>query len=480
MQNELQNMINRTLDKQTKMKYAVIFTVLSLFLASCSTNRLNIEKPKESYIKPVVEEQTSTIALSLDIDMPSLEKSINKALPTLLYEDNNLEDDNLMLKVWKTQNIRFTVSGNKLTCTLPLKIWAQTGFKKTVLGITAQQYYQANGAITVKLTTTFYLLNNWKLATSTTVDSYTWTEKPTVKVAGFAMPVTTIADICINTMKKTINNSINDAIAENLDLKSIMEETWKQAQEPMLIDQEYDAWLKIIPEKAYSTNISNSGNKISINLGMDAVIEANVGKKPATSKKVSLPNYQLVPQITPDFNIYLNVDVDMKKLKEIAQKEVVGKIFEQGRRKIVINDVDIYGHDDLLVVGVHVLGAVKGAVYCIGKLYFDNDAQSLRITDFDFDITTKNALIKTANWMLHKKFLSLIEPYLTIPLKKEITDLLQSSNEMLNNYEITKGVFLKGNVSNVTFNHIDISSSSVIIRGNLKGNLKLFVNQLEF
>jgi len=454
--------------------------VLSLFTASCSTNRLNIEKPKESYIEPSIEKKMSTIGMSLDIDMPSLEKSINKLLPNLLYEDNSMEDDNLMLKVWKTQNIRFSINGNKLTCTLPLKVWAQTGFKKSVLGVTAQQYYQANGAITVKLTTYFQLQNDWTLVTYTSLDNYTWTEKPTINVAGFAMPVTTIADIVINSMKKTIHNSINDAVTENLNIKSIMEETWKKAQEPLLIDKEYDAWLKIYPETVYSTAISNSGNNLNINLGMNAVIEANVGKKPESSKKSQLPNYQQVTQIKPNFNIRLNVDIDMKKLKEIAQKEVLGKTFEQGRRKITINDLDIYGHDGFLVVAVHVVGAVRGTLYCVGKLYFDNNIQSLRITDFDFDMKTKHALAKTANWLLHKKFLNLIEPYLTISLKQEIDEVLQSSDELLDNYAIMKGVFLNGKINNVTFSNIDIMSSSVIVRGTLKGSLKLVVNQLEF
>lgn len=453
------------------------FIALCLFTASCSTNRLNIEKPKESYIEPSAEKKMSTIGISLDIDMPGLEKSINAMLPNLLYEDNNLEDNNLMLKVWKTQNIRFTINGNKLSCALPLKIWAQTGFKKTLLGVTAQQYYQANGAITVKLTTSFQLLNDWKLVTYTTLDSYTWTEKPTINVAGFAMPVTTIADVVINYMKKKINNSINEAIEENLDIKSLMEETWKKAQEPVLIDEEYDAWLKISPENVYSTLITSSGNKLNINLGMDAVIEANVGNKPAVAKRVPLPNYQQVSQIKPNFNIRLNVDMDMQKLKEIAKKEILGETFEQGRRKIHIDDLDLYGHDGFLVVAVHVLGSLKGTVYCIGKLYFDNETQSLRITDFDFDMQTKNALLKTANWMLHKKFLNLIEPYLTISLKQEIDEVLQSSNEMLDNYVIMKGVFLNGKINNVTFNTIDITNSSVIVRGSLKGNLKLVVKE---
>ena len=461
-------------------KYSFIFVLLPLLAASCSTNRLNIEKPPESYIKSPAEERMSTIALSLDIDMPSLEKSVNALLSNLLYEDNNIEDDNLMIKVWKAQNIRFNIVGNKLTCTLPLKIWVQTGFKKTILGVTAQQYYQANGAITVKLTTSFQLLNDWKFATYTTLDSYAWTEKPTVNVAGFAMPVTTIADIVIGAMKKTINNSINEAIEKNLNIKSMMESVWKKAQEPILVNEEYDAWLKISPDNVYSTNIVNSGKSININLGMDAVIEANVGKKPATSKRVPLPNYQQVSQIKPNFNINLHVDVEMKKLKEIATKEILGKTFEQGRRKIVIDDIDIYGHDGFLVIGAHIVGSIKGTVYCIGKLYFDNQVQSLRITDFDFDIKTKNALAKTANWLLHKKFLTLIEPYLTIPLKEEITEVLKSSNEMLNNYSIMKGVLLKGKIDNVTFNSINISPSSVVIEGSLKGNLNLSVSQLEF
>jgi len=462
------------------LKKYLFIIALPLFIASCATNRLNVEKPKESYVEPSVEEKMSTIGMSLDIDMPSFEKSVNAALPNLLYEDKDLAEDNLMMKVWKTQNIHFSVSGNKISCTLPLKIWVQTGFKKTVLGVTAQQYYQANGALTLKLSTSFQLLNDWQLVTYTSLDSYTWTEKPTVNVAGFAMPITTIADLTIAAMKKTINASINEAVEKNLDIKSMMETVWKKAQTPVLIDKDYDAWLKITPENIYSTSITNTGKNLNINLGMDAVIEANIGNKPAAAKRAPLPNYKQVSQIKPNFDISLNVDVDMKKLKEIAAKEIVGKTFEQAHRKVTVDGIDIYGHNGLLVVAANVVGAVKGTVYCVGKLYFDNEVQSLRITDFDFDVKTKNALAKTANWLMHKKFLTLIEPYLTISLKKEIDEVMQSSNEMLDNYVITKGVSLKGKINSVSFNRIDITHSSVIIRGKLKGNLKLFVNQLEF
>jgi len=49
-------------------KQVFIVIVFPLFIVSCSTNRLNIEKPKESYIEPSIEARMSTIGMSLDID----------------------------------------------------------------------------------------------------------------------------------------------------------------------------------------------------------------------------------------------------------------------------------------------------------------------------------------------------------------------------------------------------------------------------
>lgn len=462
------------------MKHKVlVFSALALSLFSCKT-QFNADRPKEEYIAPKVEKTLSNIGLSIDMDIPSLEKSLNNSLTGLIYEDNNLADDNMLIKVWKTKDFHFTVVGNKINYSVPLKIWVKTGYKKEVLGINLEQYVETNGAINVNLSSTFNLEKDWKISTLTGITNYNWTEKPNVNIAGLNLPVTYIADIALKAFKNKISNSIDKAIAEKADIKKTMTETWSKIQTPIQVNKDYNVWIAIEPKEILSTPIVGNGNKLLFNLGMNAFIESTVGQTPkANAVKIPLANYKTVNKLTPNFVINTNVSISHQKITEIADKELVGKEFAEGKKKVIINSIKIFGGENgLLVVETNVSGSANGTIYCVGKLAFDNETKVLRITDFDFDLNTRNALIKSANWLLHKNFLKMIEPNLSISLENEISNLLQSSNNFLKNYQIQKGVSLKGNLNNVLFDKITITKDALIVTGNINGNVRIELGDL--
>jgi hypothetical protein len=460
-------------------KIYVIIWLFSLLLTACGSSKLLIDKPDENYIPPTVENKASTIGISLEINVQDLEKSINGYLKNMIYDDNNIEDDNLKLKVWKNQDIHFTISGNKINCTIPLKVWVETRFKKTIFGATIQQNFSGNGGITIDLSSTYQLQKDWKITTSTKITNYTWTEKPTIKVAGFDMPITMIANLTLKALQQKINKSIDDAIAKNLDVRKMMTNTWASAQKPIQVNKDYDVWLKITPKSVLSTPMIANGTHVNFNLGMNAIIETSVGNK-IKDGNINLPDYQNVPSIKPEFNLLLNVNLDYKKLTEIASKQIVGKTFNEKGKHITIDKINFYGHNGMLVVETHVVGSANGTIYCIGKLAFDNDKQILSITDFDFDVKTKNALVKSANWLMHHKFLKMIEPYLIVSMKDQINDIVKSSNQMLSNYELMKGIILNGQLVKTNFDAITITPGAIVVSGQLSGNLKLKINQLQF
>jgi hypothetical protein len=212
---------------------------------------------------------------------------------------------------------------------------------------------------------------------------------------------------------------------------------------------------------------------------MNAFIESTVGQTPkANAVKIPLANYKTVNKLTPNFVINTNVSISHQKITEIAAKELVGKEFAEGKKKVIINSIKIFGGENgLLVVETNVSGSANGTIYCVGKLAFDNETKVLRITDFDFDLNTRNALIKSANWLLHKNFLKMIEPNLSISLENEISNLLQSSNNFLK-YQIQKGVSLKGNLNNVLLTKLPLLKILFIVTGNIKGNVLLSLGDL--
>lgn len=456
------------------MKFNVVTSILlSISTIACKTE-LNVSKPLEAYTQPTLEPKTSIINLAVDLDVPQLEKSINANTKGIIYEDNNLSDDNMMVKVTKMQDIRFSIVGNKISCTLPLKVWVKYGFKKSVLGLDVEDYYEANGAINVSVSSVFNISKDWNINTSTSIDQYTWTEKPTVKLAGIDIPITTVANMVLKSLKGTISNTVDKSIAENVQLKTMMEQMWSTLQTPMQVNKDYNVWLRMNPKSIYSSPINGTGNKLLINLGMNAVIETSIGAQlEPTTNKTKLPNYQTINTINPDFNINSNVTVTYEKITEIAKEYIIGKEFSQGRKHIKVDSIGIFGQNDKLVVVIGVNGSAKGLVYCVGKLQYIDSIQTLKITDFDFDLNTRNALVKSANWLLHKNFLKMMEPMLSIPLKDQINEVLTTGNGFLKNYSLYRGVTLKGSLKQLQLHNITITPQSIIVGGNINGCLKI-------
>lgn len=89
------------------MKYIVgLLTILFIvsFLVSCATTqKIEALKPLPSDDSPMVyKNKTSFIALPVEISVNEIENQLNKSLEGLIYEDDNLEDDQTQMKIWKT------------------------------------------------------------------------------------------------------------------------------------------------------------------------------------------------------------------------------------------------------------------------------------------------------------------------------------------------------------------------------------------
>jgi len=448
------------------------------FLFSCKT-QLTTVKPDENYIPPTVENKPSTIAMSIDLDIQKLENSINNTFKGTIYEDNNIDDDNVMVKVFKQQDFHFTIVGNTISCTLPLKIWVKYRYQKSVLGVSVNSDYEATGALNVDVSSVFALSKDWKISTKTAIGKYVWTEAPKINAIGMTIPVTFVADMAIKSMKGKITASIDKAIADNFNLRNTMDQTWALMQKPVNVNKDFNIWLRVNPLALFSTPIVGTGNRISFNLGLSTLIETSVGSALTEAiTKTKLPDYQSVNTVKPDFEINTNINVSFQKITDLAQKFVVGKTFDKGKKHVTINKISMFGEGDKLVVVIDVTGSVNGTVYCLGNLEYDATNQALKITKFDFEVKTRNVLLKSANWLLHNDFLKMIEPMLTIPLKDQMQTAITSGNTFLKNYQIRKGVTLNGNLNQILLDKITITPQAVIMGGVISGNMKIELGDL--
>lgn len=455
----------------------LVVSCLIIFFVSCKTS-LEVVKPVEEYTVVKREPKLSVLAVGVDIQVASLSAGINKVVKGLIYEDNQLEGDNLMLKVWKTQDFVFTVKDNKINSLIPLKIWVKTGFLKNVMGLPLTNYYEASGALVIDVSMSYKLQKDWTLLPVTTINSYQWTQKPTIQAFGMQIPITTVADVAMKSLKDKMNSSIDEAIKQNVTIKPQLESTWQALQKPLNINEAYDMWLQLSPKAIYSTPLVGVSDKISFHVGIETLIQTQVGQVPMASVPTKLPPYQEKAVIAPLFRLNSLISVAYPKISKIATDYLANKEFVEGKKVIKVTQVEVYGHQDKLVVALDMIGSIRGKVYAVGKPVYDSQSQSLLIKEFDFDVNTKNALVKSANWIMHGKFLKMVEPMLTISLKKEIGDIMTMSNTYLKNKEVVKGVFLQGNVSHFSVEEIVPAKESLLIYSEVGGTVKVDIGDL--
>src|SRR5690606_41930320 len=126
-----------------------VFYLLLLALAS-SCKKISTQAPQETFQKVSFSPEVSELNIPIEISLNSIQALANKNLNGLLYEDNDLDEDKLAIKIWKNDTISVKAQGNILSYTVPLKIWVKTALKLGSLGIDLGQTKETEFALALK------------------------------------------------------------------------------------------------------------------------------------------------------------------------------------------------------------------------------------------------------------------------------------------------------------------------------------------
>jgi hypothetical protein len=90
----------------------------------------------------------------------------------------------------------------------------------------------------------------------------------------------------------------------------------------------------------------------------------------------------------------------------------------------------------------------------------------------DFDIKTKNALLKYSKWLFSDKITDIMRENSRFDLKPQLAEMKKTLQTELNR-EITKGVTLSGKISTIRVTHIHPTTKELYIQVNSSGELRL-------
>jgi len=401
------------------------------------------------------EKHLSVLNVPVEIPVTEIEKQINNQIKGLIYDDNSYEDDNndnLKAKVWKISPIKVVAIDSSFLFEVPLKIWVSAGYKVSPLGMTMSGYKDTEFSIRIRLISKIGITPSWQIKSETYVDSYDWLSEPNIRVAGINIPIKGMVSRMLNKNFDKITEAIDGQVASNLELKKNAELAWNIARQPVMLAKEYDTWLVIVPTGVEMTPLLAKNNILRSVIGIKGYTQTITSAvKPAVAPVQKLPDLRIVDKVQDDFKIGLISLVSYEDAAKLATRQFAGEKFSflNGKYNVEVTSIEMYGQNDRLVIKAGLKGSISGDIYLKGIPYYDPATQQLSLKSLDYDLDTKNTIVRTAGWLLQGQFSRMMEKRMVFPVGSQIADAKNTIQKTLASYKVTEGVVVKGILSDI-------------------------------
>lgn len=464
--------------KQVYYLLAAAFFV-GLVLGGCKS--LQPQMPLESYKYVPVKPQTSIINLHADLEIAKLEALINTQVDSLLYEDKSFLDkggDNLMLKAWKDGRIKMTFEDDVLSWEIPLRVNLKKTYSLLVLNIPFADMLEANGEIYLKFLTKLSVNRDWSIQTETSPNGYDWIKKPSIKIAGFEVPVKTAADVLLYANLDSYSKEIDKAIAGSFDLRKFAEKGWQMMFEPFKVPGDYNAWLSITPYSISLLPVKGSEGFVRFRTAVTSDVECLLDKKPQSGKVTALPTIQPLELQGDTFRINLLTDIPYPTIERITMEMVRDSVYTFGSRHLSFKSFRVYGSNGRMVIETDVTGSINGTIYLTGTPEFNTSDTTLRVQNLKFDLKTKNLMTKSAKWLLNGKIERTLTKAFAIPFNTNIKEIENQLTSFLRRYQLGYNFELTGKLNRLTVSELMLAPESVKANIVFSGNLSVGIGEV--
>ncbi len=425
-----------------------------------------IEKPLESYsFTDEVLVETSVINIPVRLGLRELEKMVNDEFNIVLEQNKSFEQEGYQVEIEKLNEIKIGIDNQRIKYLVPLKLKIQRnmGFANV----------KADAALAMQFFTDFDIKPDWTLSTVSSIESYQWLEQPKLRFGGVSIPAQFIGDMVIRQSKAVITKSIDEQIKENLNLRKVIEDAWKQLQVPIEVSKEYDSWAVIHPQSITATPLRTIADAVVFTISVQSKPDITLGMKPFNTKPTSLPPFKFSNVSEQDFKIYLSTVVSYKQAEEIATQNLKGETFTSGRYKVTLEDISLYGQGEKLVIETKLSGSYKGNIYLIGEPYYDTAKNRVDIRNLDYSLGTQNFLLKTAGWLMKSSMKNKIRENINFYVDYNLQEIKKQAQEQFTRYEIAPGIVLKSELRDLNITDVFLTRQGIRVQVGVQGNMNV-------
>ncbi|RNI28773.1 DUF4403 family protein [Rufibacter latericius] len=428
-------------------------------LAGCQkTTSFAVEEPAGTDTsQPSPPLQLSTITLPITIPVSALEGILNQQLTGVIYQDDDLQDDDLMVKVTKAGPMKLRSEFSKLSMEVPLKIWARGRWQWNACELCKklQKTEETEFEVTVRTESRLQLQPDYTLKSYTSGDFAWGARKPTLSLGPLKLNLAPFIEPKLKTQLAPMLQQLDQELQRRVPLPTYLNQAWRQLQTPLLLNEQYNTWLSIEPQAVRLTPLELQQNQLSLQVGIDAFVKVLSGQKPAQVKTAALPNFTPTRTLPPLAQLNIASDISYDYLNQVLQKELRNQrfSFENDKHQLTVHDITLSGKGTKLLLALDLSGQTKaafltkkfnGKVWLQGTPFYDAASQSIQVKDLEYTLQTKDQLVNTAQWLLQNRFKAELEKQMVFPVKKQLTTIREALQSGLKENQLQERFLLRG------------------------------------
>jgi len=431
----------------------VVLLLLSVTLCSCAgVKTLTAERPRDEAFRPVLKQEASTLNIPIEASTGELANILSQAVRRDLYK-GTANTWGMTAEVVRNGPISVSAADNYLYVTLPISLSLRYGMFETS-AISLKLKFKATAGITP----------DWRLHAEIYYQGLSDLLAEEVAIGPLSIRPRKIVEGITQPVQRLLSDLLAQKINDLIPLKAQVAKVWSTAQRPIMLDRNYNAWLRLTPREVLLYPLSAQNNRVRLSVGISTGAELVVGPEPAPQPLLPLPNLKLVNTFDKTFRISLNADLFYKDLRAVAASLLLNKPFDSDGRSITIRDFDLYGNGDRIVIKLETQGSLDGVFYLTARPAFNPQTSVFSVEDVDFDMQSKSLLLTSADWFLHGAIRGMIQDKLNMNLNQQLERSRRLAGQSLARVPLVDHVFLKGDIKDLKFNGVIVQQDKISIQ----------------
>ena len=266
-----------TLYKKTLVP--VVLATLALALSACSgvKQSLTAERPGDVAFRTGLKQELSSINVPIETSSDEIGKALNKAVGKELYKGST-KTSGISAIIVRNGQIAVSAADNFIYFTVPVSLTLKYGMFDAP-PVAVKLKFKANARVTP----------DWKVSTEIYYLGLSDLFAEEIGIGPFSLKPRSIVDGVTQPLQRLLSNVVSKNINELFPLRSQVAKVWNAAQKPLLVDKNYNAWLRLTPREVTLFPLQAQNNRVKLSVGITSFAELVVGPEPAPLPLAPLP-----------------------------------------------------------------------------------------------------------------------------------------------------------------------------------------------